>query len=71
MGGEGTWGSLADGGGASSEDVNDEWGCRVRARHRSALKGVEPVAEGNEIALSFLDPGRDWFMLTGSGFKIF
>jgi hypothetical protein len=32
---------------------------------------VEPVAVGDEIALSFLDAGRDRFLLTGSGFKIF
>ncbi len=68
---DGSLSYLAHWRGASSGDVNDEWGCRVRVRHRIALKGVEPVSEGDEIALSFLDPGRDRFLLTGSGYKTF
>ncbi|MSS73978.1 MAG: hypothetical protein EXS64_21205 [Candidatus Latescibacteria bacterium] len=68
---DGSLSYLAHWRGASSEDVNDEWGCRIRIRHRIVLKGVEPLAGGEEIALSFLDAGRDRFLLTGSGYKMF
>ena len=54
--------------GAVSEDVHDEWGCFVRKRHRIDLKVAESVTPGDEIGLSLLDPGRDRFLLTGSGF---
>jgi hypothetical protein len=68
---DGSLSYLAHWRGSSTEPVNDEWGSRVRVRHRIDLRGVEPVRPGEEIALSFLDPGRDRFVIAGSGYRIF
>ena len=50
-----------------SDDILDEWGTRIRARHYLGLKDAGGMTTGGEVALSPLRPGIDRFRIFGCG----
>ncbi|MDA0746962.1 MAG: heparinase II/III family protein, partial [bacterium] len=51
----------------TTDDILDEWGCRIRTRNGFVLETPEHLSSGNEIALSLLHPGVDRIRIVGSG----